>query len=374
MKTDTEKTFFTKEQREKIKKIFCDPLKIVEAEAERFLEVCERSRLDPFLRQIYIRAQSVNKAKYNDKPNWVNEAIILTSIEGLRAVADRTGDYMGQTHPLWCSKDGVWTDIWLNDQVIPYGAKIGIHRRGFAEPLMGVARYLSYVQLTKGQKADGNRPAKEAGPTAFWFKSPDVMLIKCAEANALRRAFPLQLSGIYLEEEIHDDAEGDAKEAEEYLKKLEESKKPTGTFVEEVPYKGPSKPQEKAPESTATPPAETPKTEKTAKKEPAKAPDKEPAPPVAETPATPETPVGDDDQSPFGDTEEGEGEPACLDYKIVAVKAQGYVGKTLRDIGLDGLKWLAENKFKPHLAVVQKKKDAALEWKNIQEAIRFFEP
>jgi hypothetical protein len=58
-------------------------------------------------------------------------------------------------------------------------------RTGFAQPLYGVARFASYAQTT---------------PT--WNKMPDVMLAKCAEALALRKAFPHDLSGIYVAEEM----------------------------------------------------------------------------------------------------------------------------------------------------------------------------
>ncbi len=142
-----------------------------------FLAYCQKTGLDPFSRQIYCIGRG---------GRWTIQA----SIDGLRIVAQRSGEYAGQTPPMWCGSDGVWVDVWLSDQA-PSAAKIGVYRQGFSEALMAVATYDSYAARNK----DGN-------PQGLWKQMPDVMLAKVAEALALRKAFPNDLSGIYSSEEM----------------------------------------------------------------------------------------------------------------------------------------------------------------------------
>ena len=146
-----------------------------ENEFASFVEQAERLELDPFARQIYAVKKDGEKSR------------ILCTIDGLRIVAERSGKYAGQTPAVWCGIDGIWKDVWL-EKTPPAACKVGVMRSDFAQPLYAVARFDSYNQ-----------------GTSYWISMPDIMISKCAEALALRRAFPASLSGCYSDAEIGTD-------------------------------------------------------------------------------------------------------------------------------------------------------------------------
>lgn len=182
---------FTAQQVALIKETICNPgldkqgrqQYATDAELDLFLAVCRRTGLDPFARQIY--------AVFRWNPSLGRKAMqVQTSIDGFRVIAERRRTYAGQSGPFWCGADGKWTDVWLEPDV-PAAARVGVLRHDFAQPMWAVARWAEFVQTNQ----DGS-------PSKMWAGMPTVMLAKCAEAQALRRAFPNDLAGLYTAEEM----------------------------------------------------------------------------------------------------------------------------------------------------------------------------
>src|SRR6266850_405983 len=158
---------FNNEQVALIKRTICKDA--TNDEFQLFVQQCQRTRLDPFTKQIYF---------IKDKNGKVN---VMASIDGLRLIADRSGVYAGQTKPEWCGQDGAWVDVWLQDKP-PLAARVGVYRQGFVEPLYATAMYKAYAP-------------SNASPYSTWGKMPEHMLAKVAESLALKKAFPNEMSG-----------------------------------------------------------------------------------------------------------------------------------------------------------------------------------
>ena len=148
-----------------------------QADVEVFFHQAKRSGLDPFRREIYMITR---KTKNGPK------ATIQTGIDGFYKIADRvtrqTGGTWGIPETLWCGPNGQWRDVWL-EETPPAAAKVTVERNG--------SRF-----TTVATSAEYN-----AG-SPMWQKMPARMIAKCAEALAIRRAFPDDLSGLYTSEEM----------------------------------------------------------------------------------------------------------------------------------------------------------------------------
>jgi phage recombination protein Bet len=163
--------------------------KATASDMKLFFHQCSRTGLDPFARQIYL-------VEYGGK------ATIQTGIDGFRLVARRAADKAGESLEYedvqWCGPDGQWTDVWLSEDP-PAAARAVVLRDGKKFP--AVTLYREYVGLKNEYGAD-RKPTGRKVPNSMWTTKPAHMLGKCAEAGALRKAFPQDLGGLYVAEEM----------------------------------------------------------------------------------------------------------------------------------------------------------------------------
>ena len=151
-----------------------------DAELNLFVQFCLGKQLDPFSGQVYF-------VKYQGKPSFI------IGIDGMRALAERGGYYAGQDEPEFREQGGEWSTDWDEDEP-PYEARVTVYRKGSERPFRARAKLTAYAGY-RSQKNGG-------GLNQFWAKMPELMLAKCAESLALRKAFPDPLAGLYTTEEM----------------------------------------------------------------------------------------------------------------------------------------------------------------------------
>lgn len=146
-----------------IKKMYC--ANCTDDEMQIFIHACKRTGLDPFMKQIYAIKRGAMMT-------------IQTGIDGFRLIAERTGNYSPGKEPTFNHDD-----------------------KGCL---------ISSVAFVKKRTSDGtwhevaaSAYLDEYNPNqGLWKKMPRAMLSKCAEALALRKAFPAELSGLYTSDEM----------------------------------------------------------------------------------------------------------------------------------------------------------------------------
>ena len=129
-------------------------------EFELFRQFCMATGLNPFKKEIWcIKAGGAVQ--------------MLTGINGFYTIANR--------NPLY---DGIETElVEANGKIVKSISKV--YRKDRSRPQIAEAHWEEY------NKGHGN-----------WKTMPRVMLNKCSEAMALRKAFPQELDGLYVEEEM----------------------------------------------------------------------------------------------------------------------------------------------------------------------------
>lgn len=151
---------------------------VTQGEIELFIETAKYMRLNPFLRDIYLvkydnakpaqtivgRSAMMKIAEEHPAYDGIEDGIIVQNKNG--EVVDREGYiiYNGETLL------GGWAKVYRKDRSRPFVARLDIK------------------EYSKGQST--------------WLSMGKTMVAKCSCVAALRKAFPIQLSGMYTLEEM----------------------------------------------------------------------------------------------------------------------------------------------------------------------------
>jgi phage recombination protein Bet len=173
---DTALAIWTPDEVKTIRSVIAPTLD--DAEFLFFAQVCRAAGLNPIMNQIHAIKRKDSKAPGGSK------LTIQTSIHGLRLIADRTKCYAPGREPTFVT-DG--------RDILSATAYVKKYAGGQWHEVADTAYWTEYVQTYPS-----------GDPIALWATKPHVMLAKCAEALALRRAFPAEMAGLYTDDEMPD--------------------------------------------------------------------------------------------------------------------------------------------------------------------------
>ncbi len=156
------------------------------------LEYCKAKKYDPLAKAVHIVPMNVKNSQSNSY-EWRD--IIMPGIASYRIDADRTGLYLGITEPEY----GPTITEKVGDAEISYPewCKVTVEKYNAT---CGRSSFFSATEFWKENYATKGKG--DATPNAMWIKRARAQLAKCAEAQALRKAFPDVLGNMLTFEEM----------------------------------------------------------------------------------------------------------------------------------------------------------------------------
>lgn len=172
-----------------------------QTEFDLFTEYCKRARLDPFRKQITVL---VFGAKSKDKSK--RRIAFVVQIDGYRSMADRTGNYVPSDKPTHYEIDKKLASPTNPQGIVNATVYVKKYAHGSWHEYSGTAEWSEFAPVEDEWKEDSQTGRRtRTGKQKLggnWAKMPKLMIAKVAEAQALRRGWPDDLSGMYVEEEL----------------------------------------------------------------------------------------------------------------------------------------------------------------------------
>ena len=197
------------------------------------IKYCEHMGLDPIKRDVYFM--------YFGKGTKKQTIVPVISIDFMRRRAEKTGQYRPDQQPAQIENGEEKTET---NPAGLLSATVAVEKKVDGEwsrhPVTVYWEEFAPLKEIWGFDKDKNRdvPSGEYKlEKDMWRRMPRVMLAKCAEAQALRRAFPDMFAGMYAQEELDQGEIIDitpTEQVQEYIKekRLEEIGGPAIYFQE----------------------------------------------------------------------------------------------------------------------------------------------
>ncbi|WP_442755889.1 recombinase RecT [Methylocystis sp. JAN1] len=126
----------------------------------------------------------------------------MTSIEGFRAIAARTGSYRpDENEPIFNADDALKSDT-NPAGLVSCAVRVWQFLHGQWHPITGHARWEEFAPLKTVWVDNAPTDRKTLDRTGKWADMPFLMLAKCAESQALRKGWPEDLANAFVTEEI----------------------------------------------------------------------------------------------------------------------------------------------------------------------------
>ncbi|MFI5260769.1 MAG: recombinase RecT [Candidatus Paceibacteria bacterium] len=172
-----------------------------------FINECQRRALVPGKDVIFQLRSSKEYDKDLKRDIYVKKVTFITTIGGLRLIAQRDGHYEGHGPFIYYygTEEGDLKESKIPLGKIPHAVSVEGFRKDWRVPMFATARYAAYVQ-TYGKDGEAKKP------TLMWATRGEEQLAKCCEAGMLRTVAPEECAGLLINEELGNDGVIDKEE------------------------------------------------------------------------------------------------------------------------------------------------------------------
>lgn len=182
---------WTRELVDLCKRTVC-PKGVTDDEFAVFMEQCRATGLNPFTKEAYCVPRNVKVSKRGEQDRWETVHTFQASIGGARSRAGRFPDFHSSTSAAVYEKDQCEVDVdagVVRHKFNPCGPRGAL--KGAWGKVVKKDGPPILVWLSVGERS---------GNSNFWKDTPGMMIAKCAEFAALCKAYPVQFTGVELED------------------------------------------------------------------------------------------------------------------------------------------------------------------------------